>query len=215
MSGGTPPAAARERTRRVFFAFWPDETLRAELVHATHKATRACGGRPVPAHNLHTTLLFLGSVAEARIPDLVAIGARVRAAGSVAGAVEAAPTPALVFDRIEFWERARVLVATISAMAMSATGTRAGNADAPSSGLAIATALAASLLRETHAAGFAPDLKPFRPHVTLARKVARVGRPLQMHEVRWPLAGFALVESVTLAAGPLYGVLNSWELTTG
>jgi hypothetical protein len=37
---------------------------------------------------------------------------------------------------------------------------------------------------------------------------------LRMHEVRWPVAGFALVESVTLAEGPLYGVLGSWNLTT-
>src|SRR5262249_17583039 len=161
-------------------------------------AARACGGRPVPAHNLHTTVLFLGSVAESRVPDLVAIGAR---AAAVAPRGPGAAPPQLVFDRVEFWEKARVLVATASG-----TGEGSGPAsmraapvppvaDAAASGLAIATALRENLLRETHRAGFAPDLKPFRAHVTVARKVARLTHSLHMHAVRWPLTGLALVES--------------------
>src|SRR5215469_16254517 len=90
-------------TRRLFFGFWPDESQRKEFMHATRKAVRACGGRPVPGENLHMTMLFLGSVLESRIPELTTMAAL---------AVTQARALDLVFDRIEFWEKPRVLVAT-------------------------------------------------------------------------------------------------------
>jgi RNA 2',3'-cyclic 3'-phosphodiesterase len=186
-----PGIEAREPTRRLFFALWPDEGLRATFAHTVHKAVRASGGRPVPAHNLHVTLLFVGSVPERRIPELEGIAARVVASHAIT-----APPPELVFDRVEHWEKPRVLVATASAA------------------LTVVNALAAGLQTETLRAGFAPDLKPFRAHVTVARKVARLTHSLRMHEVRWPVTGSALVESCTLPEGPLYSVINSWPLDT-
>ena len=202
----------REPTRRLFFALWPDETLRATFAHATHKAVRACGGRPVPTHNLHVTLLFLGSVAERRTPELEAIGARVAAAGtSHAGA---APLPQLAFDRVEHWEKARILVATVSAQSTTGATTTPGLASMGGlhSGLAAAEALASGLLREAHRAGFTADLKPFRAHVTVARKVARLTHSLHMREVLWAVTGFALVESRTEPQGAVYNVLKSYPL---
>src|SRR5581483_1928235 len=95
-----------EATRRIFFALWPDERVRAALAHATHKAVRSCGGRPVPVHNLHATLLFLGSVPESRIPDVVAVAANARSAMDDAVAVGGWTQGAsldFTFDRIEFW----------------------------------------------------------------------------------------------------------------
>src|SRR6185437_5660344 len=188
---------APQLRRRVFFAFWPDVELRAAVAHATHKAARACGGRPVFADSLHVTLLFLGAVAESRLPDLVTIGDH---AAATTGLARETPVH-LIFDRIEFWETARVLVATTSSHADVA------------SGLAVATVLAETLSRETHRAGFAPDLKPFRAHITVARKVARAGHELHMRKVRWPIAGFALVESRTLPEGLSYSVVDSWPLS--
>jgi len=188
-----------ERTRRLFFALWPDEPSRAALVHATRKAVRHSGGRPVAEHNLHATLLFLGSVVESRVSEVATIGAR--AAAETLGAREHFPSsPGFVFDRIDCWQKAHVLVATTSA---SSGG-----------GHFVANALVGSLLRETSGAGFAPDLKPFRPHVTLARKVAFLKTVLRMAPVEWRFAGFALVESRTDPDGPVYTVLQSYSLET-
>jgi 2'-5' RNA ligase len=197
---------ARERTRRLFFAFWPDEPLRAMLAHATHKAVRSSGGRPVPVHNLHATVLFLGSIVESRVSAVAAIGARAAAETAAAylsgagSAQDTAAIPTLAFDRIELWKKAHVLVATTSV----------------STGAAhlLANAVVGILQRETCQAGFAPDLKPFRAHVTVARKVVRLSHELRMQEVQWPVTALALVESVTLAEGPLYSVLDSWSLGT-
>jgi RNA 2',3'-cyclic 3'-phosphodiesterase len=186
-----------EPTRRLFFALWPDEPSRVALVHATRKAVRHSGGRPVAEHNLHTTLLFLGSVAESRVSEVATIGARAAAETLVARDDFSWP-PGFVFDRIELWQKAHVLVATTSA---SSGG-----------GHLVANALVGSLQRETSGAGFAPDLKPFRPHVTLARKVAFLRTVLRMEPVEWRIAGFTLVESRTDPDGPVYTVLQSYPL---
>lgn len=185
-----------ETTRRLFFALWPDEPLRAALVHATRKAVRHSGGRPVAEHNLHATLLFLGSVAESRVSEVVALGAQAAAETLVASA--ASSPAAFVFDRIELFQKAHVLVATTSASS--------------GSGHVVANALVGSLQRETSRAGFAPDLKPFRPHVTLARKVAFLKTVLRMEPVEWRFTAFALVESRTDPEGPVYTVLQSYPL---
>jgi len=57
-------SAVSPATRRLFFALWPDEATREQLAHITRKAVRGSGGRPIPVENLHSTLVFLGSVPE-------------------------------------------------------------------------------------------------------------------------------------------------------
>jgi 2'-5' RNA ligase len=166
-----PPA----RTRRLFFAFWPDAATRAALHHASRKAVRGSGGRPVAAVNLHVTVAFLGSVPESLI-------GQVRAAGQ---AVDVTPFE-LVFDAIAFWPRPQVLVALCS-----------GPPDA-------AAELAAALWAGLTPLGIEPDLRPYRPHVTLARKVRTPAPDLSLRPVPWPVTALTLVESVTDPAGPRY-----------
>jgi RNA 2',3'-cyclic 3'-phosphodiesterase len=190
---------AREPVRRVFFALWPDAALRTALARATHKAVSACGGRPVPAQSLHVTLAFLGSVLESRTSELEAIAGRVAASLSAGAGTNAAP-PQLIFDRIEHWQRLQMICATV--------GAESGEA------VAVVGSLADALKREAVAAGFAPDLKPFRAHVTVARKVARPTHSLDMHSVPWSCTEFALIESRTAAGGAIYSVINSWALDT-
>jgi len=77
---------------------------------------------------------------------------------------------------------------------------------------ASAPALAATLKNETAAAGFSPDLKPFRAHVTVARKVAHAPAALALQPVLWRFGTFALIESRTDPAGPIYSVIESYLL---
>jgi 2'-5' RNA ligase len=190
-----------EHTRRVFFALWPEgDSLRAAVARATHEVVGICGGRPVPAHNLHVTLVFLGSIAEDRLPELEALAAR------VAGTNVASPSE-LIFNRIEYWQRPRVLVATAS----------------PSAGVVVAGALAAKLFEAASSAGFAPDLKslglvgdasssPFRPHVTLGRKVPGPIAAVDIGPLRWGFTRFALVQSQRGPDGSEYSVMATFPL---
>ena len=181
-------------TRRLFFALWPDAEQRAALLHATAKIVRHCGGRGVPEANLHVTLAFLGSVPESRLQDLSAIARR-----AAAFSADAAPL-AVSLGALEHWARPQVLA--VLERAEEPRG-------APASGVA---ELARRLTIETAAAGFSPDLKPFRAHVTVARKVARAPRAIDMRQVLWSFDAFALVESRTLPEGPVYSVVESFVL---
>lgn len=190
-------AAPHEPVRRLFLALWPDESMRQAMVRATREAVRTSGGRPVPAANLHVTLSFLGSVPERRLPELAEV-ARAAAGpqGSVMSDPEAAGQPLeLAFDRLEFWRAARLLCAV--------------PAEAP----APVGVLARKLQDLLVARGFAPDLKPFRPHVTVARKVERPGVADKMHPVVWRFTEPALIESRTLPEGAVYSAVQGGSIS--
>ena len=182
-------------TRRLFFALWPDGAQRAALLHAAATVVRRCGGRPVPEENLHVTLAFLGSVPEVRVPELSAVARRTAAAFPQ----DAVPI-ALRFETLEHFAEAQVLAVLER------------SDDARAAAVTDATTLARSLSSETAAAGFSPDLKPFRAHVTVARKVARPPSSGDMRKVLWTFDEFALIESRTREAGPVYSVVASYLL---
>jgi 2'-5' RNA ligase len=106
----------------------------------------------------------------------------------------------LQFDRIEFWREARVLAAAC--------------APPPAAGLALAQSLQAAAAE----LGLAPDRKPWRPHVTLARSVPATLLPAELRAERRlanPLTltagSFFLAESLT-GAQRRYATLASWSL---
>ena len=188
-----------ERTRRLFFAFWPEGATREAMQHAARKAVRHSGGRPVPASNLHVTVAFLGSVADSLRPEVERIGAAVAAEGLGVG-LEAGPGTdaeplvplALVFDGVEVWPKPQVLVATCSQPPLAAA------------------ALAARLWEGLRPLPIRPDVRPYKPHVTLARKVRRPASGLALKAVSWPVTALTLVESVTDPAGARYEPIASW-----
>jgi RNA 2',3'-cyclic 3'-phosphodiesterase len=161
--------------------------MREAMEHATRKAARSSGGRPVPAANLHVTLAFLGSVPELRLRELAEIARAVAPGGDLE----------LAFDHLEYWRAARLLCAQ------------------PAAAPATITALARTLQDKLAAGGFALDLKPFRPHVTVVRKVSRPGRIEKIHSVVWRFTELALIESRTLPEGALYSVVESYPLCSG
>ncbi len=165
---------------RLFFALWPGEAVRAALTAAFAPAVAATGGRAVPAHNLHLTLAFLGTVPATALGRLVALGAGLEL-----------PPADVRLDRLDWWPRAQVLVAAAS--------------EPP----AALIELQADLRRLLNEAGFRIDSQPFRPHVTLARKVASPP-PMVASAVVWPIVAAALVESVPAAGGSQYTPLATW-----
>jgi len=183
-----------EPTRRLFFALWPDEAQRAALWHATAKTVRRCGGRPVAEANLHLTLMFLGSVPESRMAALERLARR-----AVGGFRPEGLPLALTLERLEHWAKPQILAVA----ALDATP------GVPGSGVQV---LAGVLTSEATAEGFTPDLKPFRAHVTVARKVTRAPRARRVHPVAWSFDAFALVESRTDPSGPVYSVIESYAL---
>ena len=186
MSGAAP--APPEPKHRLFFALWPDDAQRTALADAARAALADCRGGAVPAHTLHATLAFLGSVPGSRLAELNRIGADV--SGRFA---RESPLLQLQFTELAYWSRPQILVAL------------APQAEA-------VAALAALLRSALLAAGFRPDLKAFHAHVTLARKVPQDPQARLANTVCWSLAAFALIESQSDARGVAYSTVQSYLL---
>ena len=84
-------------TRRLFFAFWPDDELRRSFESARQRLF-PLSGRPVEIANLHMTVAFLGAVPVERVPALQLLSGPI------------APCP-IELDRLEHWGKQKVLVA--------------------------------------------------------------------------------------------------------
>ncbi len=169
-------------TQRLFFALWPDDGLRDWMGKLVRHHLHN-RGRPVRRENLHITLVFLGSVDAPR-----------RACVEAAAAAIRGQPFALELDRLSWWPRPRVVFAAVSR---------------PPSAL---LELVGELKRACGECGFEPERRPYRAHLTLARKVSRGPPPMELEAQAWDVRDFCLVESRTLSAGAEYSVLRSWPL---
>jgi 2'-5' RNA ligase len=174
------------KNRRLFFALWPTDAVRA-LLAATAQAHGALG-RVIAAGNLHVTAVFLGAVPEARV-------AGVRESAQSVQKLTFGGKFMLHLERIEFWRRSHLLCLTAQRT--------------PPELLSIVDGLRAGL-RER---GFElRDQETFRPHVTLVRDVARGPSAAAVAPVQWAVESFVLVESQVGQRGSQYTVLDEWPL---
>jgi 2'-5' RNA ligase len=156
------------RSRRVFFALWPDDEAVSHLSALAHDLTARGGGRVMRPASLHLTLAFVGSVTPTQVGQLEDIAAGVRA-----DAFD------LSLDRLGFWPQRGILWA--------------GCRQTP----APLRRLADSLATELRAAGFAIDPRSAAqvPHITLARRARCASLPRLGAPIGWRASEFALVET--------------------
>ncbi len=166
---------------RLFLALWPDAPVRAALAEVQQAALPA-GVRAVPAHKQHLTLAFLGPT-EA--------GVRERLEQALEGV--RAPSFELRLDTIGWWPRTQVLWI------------------APARPPEALAALHAAIGACARACGLELERRPFRPHLTLARR-ARAPRRHACAPIRWQVRDFHLVQSVTDPDGARYQTLRRWPL---
>jgi RNA 2',3'-cyclic 3'-phosphodiesterase len=172
---------------RLFFALQPTPAQAAALTADVAPLVKDLGGQASPASNLHATLCFIGAVEDDRLAALRDAASRVRAR-----------CVTLEFDALDFWEKPQIVCAT-------------------SEGSDSARDLSTAVTDAVSAAGFTPDLKPFRAHLTLARKIRReVARNFDWPRVIAPVSlrcdQFVLMESRRGDAGSTYSVVDSWPL---
>jgi 2'-5' RNA ligase len=175
---------------RLFFALQPPGEVSAALIEAASPLIVQLNSQPAPASNLHATLCFVGAVEPEKVDRLRAAAASVR--GSACE---------IHFDALEYWDKPQVLCATPS------------RGESPQ-----ANALSEALRDALVAAGFTPDIKPMRAHLTLARKI----RAVDAEKISWPqnfspgfvvrCEKFVLMESSRGEQGSIYSVLESWPL---
>lgn len=159
---------------RLFLALWPGAGLRTAIARACREAVAAAGGRPVPPVDYHLTLAFLGSADAHQRAGLTALAAEL-----------VPPRCTLWLDRFGHFRGPAVFWL------------------GPSAVPPLLAEFAARLWKPLSALGYAPDGRPFRPHVTLCRKVREApGIPVLAAPLRWPVRSMVLAESVPLAGQP-------------
>jgi 2'-5' RNA ligase len=172
--------------------------VRSALTRAQARLRAASEGADVrwlePAA-LHLTLKFLGQVADARVPEVVAALAGVRAAPIALAAAGLGGFPSL--------GRARVLWA----------GLACGGPEL--------TALAAAVDRVLASLGFAAETRPFHAHVTIGRvrsprKLAAVAAALRAADETefgsWTADEMVLYQSRLRSTGAVYEVVSRMPL---
>jgi 2'-5' RNA ligase len=189
-TSATPRTSTRSLTsstsvehRRLFFGLDARSQSQA-LVTLQHRLALAAS--PVVADNLHLTLLFLGAVNVARLPQLCQLGGQV--ASQQAGF-------RVVLDQLGVFPQAKV--AWI------------GPSQPPRQLLDLEQALRTGV----SALGLPLDERPYRPHLTLYRK-ARTLPPstgLCSAGITLPVSEFHLYESCSTPAGVQYHKLASWD----
>ena len=143
------------------------------------------GGRPTRPDNLHMTLEFLGNVDSAQIAGASAAAARVSASGF-----------RFALDVAGHWRRSRILWLGLTEPAP------------------LLFELQSSLHARLDAVGLRLENRPFRPHVTLARRAKH--RPFQaVAPIVWDVREFVLVESLPGPEGVRYQVVERWALGAG
>jgi 2'-5' RNA ligase len=178
--------SARPETRRLFFALWPSDELRAQIARAVEPLLAGRRARPIPAANFHMTLAFLGSVAETKLPDVIAAAREITGESFV-----------LQLDRAESWRRAQVAWLPVEPM--------------PPALRKLVERLRFSLLaREIEV-----DRKDFRAHVTVARNWQDRPLDVRIGPFEWLVREFVLVQSKTGPRGSEYFVLERWPLFEG
>ncbi|HVX30660.1 MAG TPA: RNA 2',3'-cyclic phosphodiesterase [Nitrolancea sp.] len=196
------PDAANDEVWRLFVAIDLPEDVKQRAVHM-RRTLEADGWRArwVRPEALHLSLRFYGDQPVESVPALIE---RLRSAAHEARSFELNAAGAGIFPN----ER-RPRVIWLGVHDRSGTLTR----------------LATAVERESRAYGIEAETRPFRPHITLAR--VRPNDSATIHDVQRHLAGFerigelpfvvdhfSLIQSDLRREGPIYTVIERFELET-
>ena len=176
-------ARSRGNRARLFFALWPDDSVRDALTVAALEARAQTGGRAIAPEKIHLTLFFVGSVDRAHLPALEAIGASIRSS-----AFE------LMLDTLGYWRHNRIVWC--------------GTTRCPAP-LAL---LEAELRSALESVGVRSEKRPYIPHITLVRDAACTPREVAFAPCAWHARDFVLVESQPSGGAMRYVVRAKWPL---
>ena len=172
------------KTRRVFFALWPDDETR-ELIWRNMRSLNISQGREVRKTNLHQTLHFIGAVDELMLHCLLEAASQVKT-----------PCFDLTLDSYGYFPRSRVLWLGCSERV---------------EGLDM---LYRQLERRLLECGYRAETRPFSPHITLLRKARFSECLPKPDPVVWRVKDFVLAESLDDSAGVYYKIFDRWPLAS-
>lgn len=170
-------------SRRLFVALWPEPALAERLHQLAGELQRECGGRRMRQDTLHLTLAFIGDVPEARVPELLAALAQIKA-----------PHFRMQLDALGYWCHNHIVWA--------------GGTEVPPA----LRQLADDVRRALAGIGLPASGPAFVPHMTLLRKAHATDGLPEPEPVSWDVDEWVLVESSLAPHGADYRRLAAWAL---
>ncbi len=180
---GFAGSAMEQESRRLFFALWPNGSLRQQINLHSKPVLAHGGGRQVKPANLHITLAFLGNVDSDQQSCVE----------SVADKLQGSPF-VLTIDSAGYWHKPRILWIGPGCM--------------PGTLVTLALALRDGALE----CGLQMDMRPYNAHMTLMRKATKKHVQKKIHPFTWHVNSFALVRSTSTPEGLVYDVEKEWPL---
>jgi 2'-5' RNA ligase len=167
---------------RLFFALWPDEKVRKELSKVA-SLFKDEKLRLTKTSNLHITLAFLGEVSEQDQNRLIEKANSINCNSFL-----------LALDAIGCWKKPGILWLAPK--------------DVPEDLKELVKQLQVVIKQQ----GLQIDDRPYKPHVTIARKAKQFTVPKEKIDIPWDVTSFALVVSKSSDTGVEYHVLQKWNL---
>ncbi|MDJ0834273.1 MAG: RNA 2',3'-cyclic phosphodiesterase [Gammaproteobacteria bacterium] len=169
---------------RLFFALWPDASLREQITGLRKALPGLDQGRLLVAGNLHLTLHFLGNIELERIDCFLQQAGKVKARSF-----------SLELDTPGYFKRPQV--AWLGCQRIP-------------TGL---VELHRQLGEHIENCGFKVEHRAYSPHMTLARKIRkRPELPTTVQALPWQVNEFVLIKSVSVEGGVEYRVRESFPL---
>ena len=167
----------RSPALRLFIALWPPDPVRSQIAQWQSQWEWPERAAVVPPERLHVTLHFLGDIPAPRVLDLKYV-------------LKPVPAPqfALHFSRVDMWPQGIAVL-------------RPDNSPTTLRGLHARIGLALAGI------DIPVEERPWRPHVTLARRAYGAKPPPQVADVQWASNdGFVLVQ--TMGGGRGYEIIE-------
>lgn len=167
---------------RLFFALLPDPVIREDIVELI-KPLSGHKFQWIHPHDLHATLVFIGDVSTDRLATIMQVGDAIQQASFT-----------VELDHINYWHKAKILWCGPREMPAALVG------------------LADELKLNLTASGFQLERRPYRMHVTLARKAQCLSTATIDSPLIWSVREFSLLASQPNGQAPFYQELKRWPL---
>jgi len=179
-----PETGNSKEFQRLFFALWPDNDLRLAVQNLKSLTDITDFGRCISIDNIHITLVFLGQI------DMPAKSCAECAAEHIHG-----KSFKLVLDRLGYWSKPQILWLAPSQIPLELT--------------ALYDLMKSRLIK----CGVTLDERPYKPHLTLARKVKKPPPRIKIEPLTWHVKQYSLMESRQSPGGGVnYQELACWKL---
>ena len=173
------------KTVRLFFALWPDEKVRKQMLARARSLALEKKGRMMRSFNLHMTLHFIGNTSLDNM----------RCLAQKAAEIENRPFTLELNRYGSFTKQGIVWL---------------GCSKVPS-GL---YRLQRKLGQQLGQCDFEPEKRQYRPHVTLYRKALLAEQAMEAEPVIWTAGSFSLISSEPDRDGVIYREIKRYPLET-